>query len=502
MRAAEERCFSSGVSADRLMEDAAAGIASAVSQFFPSPGRLILYLGGGNNAGDAIVAARILARDGWRILIRQTVEQLGELAGQKLAELGGSAFQSISGPAEILQSGAGERGPLIVLDGLVGIGARGPLRSPLVEAAREIEVLRRQAHASVVAIDIPSGVDGNTGEVCADAVTADFTVTVGTVKAGLLAGRATDNVGRLVVIPLSALDLPVAHEAAGMEDSIVLVPAGLRSRLPRRAFALHKGQAGRVAVVAGSRGMFGAACLASSAALRAGAGLVTLFVRERDYDQIVGMVAPEVMVSPVASLDKVLEQEADAMAIGPGLGRENDAQVSRLCLEAPAPAVIDADALNALAVRAAVGENPWDSMVGARLLTPHPGEMRRILQGNPIEDRAETVREFVAGRERLALLLKGGRTVVGASGQPLAFNTTGGPGMASGGMGDVLSGVAAALLAGGCTAYDAGCLAAWVCGRAGERSLSEGSESIESLVASAVCGHLGGAFRDLKEGAW
>ena len=501
MRSAEERCFASGISAGFLMEKASAGIASAIRQFFPEPGRLVLFLGSGNNAGDAIVAARILRELGWQIFLRRLSDELSDLAGEKLGALEKGDFCEIESAWALVSDCGG--GPLLLLDGLVGIGARGALRSPLSEGAGEINALRERGYAQVVAVDIPSGVDGDTGEVYEGAVRADITCTVGAVKSGLLADSATDHVGRLVLIPLQELDF---ESAAGVEDGeskvMVLTPVELREALPVRGFDFHKGQAGRVGVVAGSRGMFGAACLSSEGALRAGAGLVTLYVLEEDYELVVGMVASEVMVCPVASYRAVLEHPVDdALAIGPGLGRSRDSEVIELCRKVPLPAVLDADALNALA--AVDGkEELWGALGGPRLLTPHPGEMRRILGGHEMGDRADTVRRFVEGRNGLALLLKGARTVIGQDGRPLAFNTSGSPGMATGGMGDVLTGVAAGLLAQGCAVFDAGCLSAWLCARAAERAILEDGESVESLLAGSVLSNLGRAFRDLREGAW
>jgi NAD(P)H-hydrate epimerase len=261
---------------------------------------------------------------------------------------------------------------------------------------------------------------------------------------------------------------------------------------------MHKGQAGRVAVIAGSRGFLGAAVLAASGALRGGAGLVTLGVKEDQYPLMAALVPAEIMVRPVRDYGELLRDPFDAIALGPGLGLEREDEVLALLSRADIPIVVDADALNMLGRR---GFDALKKNTAPRLLTPHPGEMSRLAAHFPGWkglSRAALAREFTAAFPHATLLLKGARTLVAAAGQPLSFNSTGNPGMATGGMGDVLTGVCAALAAQGVKLYDAACLGAWLSGRAAERALSGGASSQESLAAGDVLHHLGGAFRDLK----
>ena len=486
MKALETRAFAGGVSADVLMEKAGAQIADAVRQFVPGPGKCAVVFGKGHNGGDALVAARHLARAGWEIELRPAFagSEWAELTARKHREL----LAAPGGPA------VAERGrPLVVLDGLLGIGAGGALREPIRDAAREINRLRAKCGARVFAIDIPTGLDGDTGAADPDTVVAEFTLTIGCAKAGLLADAATNFTGRLAVLPLE--ELTKCFDADGAAE--VATAADIASLLPRRRFDLHKGDCGRVGIVAGSPGFTGAAIMAAEACVHAGAGLVTLYTSPEAHLLIAARIAPEVMVQSVDSCAEVLDARHDVLAIGPGLGTERRDEILAVIERAPQPVIVDADALNVLATHIEL----LDACMGPRLLTPHPGEMARLFSASTALSRRETVERFTA-RFPFTLLLKGARTLVGQSGLPLSFNTTGTPGMASGGMGDVLTGVLAALAAQGLGLYDAARLGAWLCGRAAENAIGRGGESEESLSATHVIAHLGGAFLDLRAGVF
>jgi NAD(P)H-hydrate epimerase len=258
---------------------------------------------------------------------------------------------------------------------------------------------------------------------------------------------------------------------------------------------MHKGDCGRVTLVAGALGTAGAAVLAAQGALRAGAGLVTLCVPHEIYPIVASRAPEECMVRPVASAEDVLFSRADALGLGPGLGIGNAELALCLVRDFGGPAVVDADALNALA---AGHLSVLEHAAGPRLLTPHPGEMARLDPEGVELGRCERVRRFT-DRWPVTLLLKGARTVVGTGGVGLSFNTTGNPGMASGGMGDVLTGVCAALLAQGLECHEAAILGAWLCGRAAESLVCVGLRCEESLLASDVAGALGAAFHALHE---
>ncbi|HSU86226.1 MAG TPA: NAD(P)H-hydrate dehydratase [Chthoniobacterales bacterium] len=478
MRAAEAAAFARGISAAGLMEEAGGGIARSIAKFFPRPGRCIVFAGKGHNAGDAFVAARWLGQAGWEIETRLTYpeKELNALTNEKLRECG----RSVCAPMARSSS-------LIVLDGLLGLGAHPPLREPIRSACREINSLGKEG-AWVFAIDLPSGLDGDSGATDDDCVVADFTITIGGAKSGLLADSAIDFVGRLEVVPLAEL----RSDGLPLLQPELAIPESLRGLLPRRKYSAYKNQFGRIGIVAGSRGFTGAAVMCSLGALRAGAGLVELFVPEEIYEIVAAAAAPEVMVKPVKSYVDLLDEPIDVWAVGPGLGQSRADEIRALICDAPQPMVIDADGLNILAKEIGTLSN----VRGPRLLTPHPGEMKRLFPAEKIS-RAETAIKFCA-KYAVTLLLKGSRTIVGEAGRPLSFNTTGNPGMATGGMGDVLTGVCGALLGAKLAPYDAARLGAWLCGRAAELAIFNGEASEESLLPRDVIERLGLAFTDLR----
>lgn len=477
MQEIEQRAFDRGVLAADLMEQAGRGIAKEVQSFFPNPGTLILYLGSGNNAGDALVAARELLKLGWQVLARLSgpVEALKPLPRSHLATLPEVFVLEAAAQADTLAR------PIVQLDGLLGIGSVGEMRAPLRALAAEMNALRHEQHAFTVAMDIPSGLDGDTGKPTPDTVIADLTVTVACGKTGLVADAATSFVGRLAVVPLAELK---PESASGSQ---LLTPELLRSFMPRREFEFHKGQAGRVGIIAGSPGFLGAAIFACCGALRSGAGLVTLLVKEEVYPLLATRVPPEVMVKIVTNYREVLEIPFDVLAIGPGLGFKHETEVLDVIREAKSPAVVDADAITMLARNVSV----LAEAKAPRLLTPHPGEMQRLMSQQ--SSRREWAENWAAAHAGHSLLLKGARTVIATAGKPTFYNTTGHPGMATGGMGDVLTGVCAGLVGQGIPLHHAAGIGAWVCGHAAELAALEMAQI--SVLPSDVIQHLGPAFR-------
>ncbi|MFL6583740.1 MAG: NAD(P)H-hydrate dehydratase, partial [Chthoniobacterales bacterium] len=275
-------------------------------------------------------------------------------------------------------------------------------------------------------------------------------------------------------------------------DAIVTSAGSLGGILPRRKFSAYKNQFGRVGIVAGSRGLTGAAVLCASGALRGGAGLVNLFVTQDVYPIIASIAPPEAMVRGIASYADLNDQPVNVWAIGPGLGKEHAGEIRDVIRGLEQPVVVDADGLNAVA------DDPQTLLHarGPRLLTPHPGEMKRLWPSAP-EDRASLARTFT-GKMTVTLLLKGSRTIVAKHSRPLSYNTAGTPAMATGGMGDVLTGVCAALIAQHLSLYDAARLGAWACARAAEIAIARGTASEESLIASDVIHNLGRAFNELR----
>src|SRR5438309_2407253 len=481
MRAAEESAVARGVTIETLMDQAGAGVACAVRQFFPKPARCIVFAGKGHNGGDALVAAEQLQRIGWKIDIRLPFaeENCGELTQKKLKAL------RVATPklADTIESAP----HTIIFDGLLGTGAKSFLREPIRTAAREINPLRREENAFVFAIDLPTGLDADSGENDPDdSVIADFTVTIGFAKHGLIVDSALNLVGHIEIVPLPGL-----WPEAGAPNELAASPHSLSPLLQRRKFSAYKNEFGRIGVVAGSKGFVGAALMTTAAALRAGAGLVEVFVPEEIYEIVAGAAPMESMVKPLKSYRDLLKEKADVWAVGPGLGKFRAAEILELIEKAKQPMVIDADGLNILAETISALRR----CKGKRLLTPHPGEMKRLSPSEK-DTRAKTAIKF-CHRFPVTLLLKGSRTIVAERNRPLSYNTTGNPGMATGGMGDILTGVCAGLLVHGLSLYDAARLGAWVCGRSAEIAIFDGSQSEQSVLPGDVLDQLGNAFNEL-----
>ena len=517
MRAAEEAAFASGVQVEALMNNAGVGVAQAVTTFFQKPGRCIVFAGKGHNAGDALFAAQCLEQCGWKIEVRLAFKEadcsdlmrkkLGDLCRRPPEILGAIPSKTTNAGfvATLVELSSGVTkqtettqntivtkacpsiaAPLVILDGLLGVGAKPPLREPIRAACRAINQLRTTKGAYVFAVDLPTGLDTDSGKADRDCVVADFTVTIGYPKPGLAADGALNYVGRIEVVPLEELRPPETKP-----KEIIASPATLRGLLPRRKYNSYKNQFGRIGVVAGSKGFVGAALMASQGALRAGAGLVEVFVPEEIYEIVAIAAFMETMVKPIASYRHLLKEKVDVWAIGPGLGKSRAAEILELVEKLKQPTVLDADGLNIVSEKTSVLRR----CKGKRLLTPHPGEMKRLFPEEQ-QSRAKTATKF-CDRFPITLLLKGSRTIVAQHGRPLSYNTTGNPGMATGGMGDVLTGVCAALLGQGLSPYDAARVGAWLCGRAAEIAIFNDNESEQSLLPRDVLGHLGDAFKEL-----
>lgn len=475
MQRIEKEAFARGVEASALMEEAGLSLARIVHQFHPNPGRCVAFCGKGNNAGDALVALRYLHLWGWEIAVdlAYPVESFSPLPARHFAALD---FTPRPQPTN----------SLVLLDGLLGLGAHGEPRPEIAKTIERLNRLRQERGAWVLAIDLPSGLDGDTGHAARSCVVADVTATIATGKQGLVADGAGNFVGRLALIPLSDLTTPEG-------GSQLAVPSQIGAWLPKRPFDIHKGTCGRVGLIAGSHGLTGAARLSSAAAVAAGAGLVTLYAKDDIQPLLAASCIPEVMVKPVRGYREILDEPMDVLAVGPGLGQQSQSEILTLIREWPRPMVIDADALNSVSHDPSILKH----CAGPRLLTPHPGEMARLF---PQEGRSrlEWLDAFLQ-EYPVHLLLKGSRTIIGASTGERYYNTTGDPGMASGGMGDVLTGVCAALVK-QCegSLLHAATLGAWLCGRAAERVVTLPEHSSESLSARHVIDQLGGAFRDLR----
>jgi len=484
MKAAEELAFQNGATPEGLMEIAGEGIARCIGQFFPYPATAVLYCGKGHNGGDGLIVAHLLKKIGWNIILRvassaselapltrHQLDRLNQLEGVLVAD----TFPKISGP-------------LLLLDGLLGIGFSGAPHGSIQELIIEMNALRRNSGGYTVAMDLPSGLDATTGEMPGECVHADLTVTLGAVKTGLVADAATAVVGRLAVVELPRVLIESVDSAS------ISTALSLRGLLPIRDYNSYKGTYGHIGILAGSSGFLGAARLCSAAAVHAGGGLVTLYALPDFHDLLVSTCIPEVMVQRIASYRDIPINQLDVLALGPGLGPEHHEELRGLVRDCQIPCVVDAEALNAVANDLSL----LSQCVAPRLLTPHPGEMERLF---PCDGRTRRhwATDFTQ-KYPVTLLLKGARTIIAERGAPVIFNSTGNPGMGSGGMGDVLTGVCAALIGSGHSCREAAALGAWLCGRAAEIAIFHGTESQESLSASSVITHLGAAFISLRKG--
>ncbi|HEX8371556.1 MAG TPA: NAD(P)H-hydrate dehydratase [Chthoniobacterales bacterium] len=484
----EQRAFAEGVEPWDLMQEVGRQMARAIRQRYPEPGFCRVFAGRGNNGGDAWVVARLLDEAGWNVEV-ECPFSVGEMSPLAKRTVEAWSDRRPSSHSEIVQiEPPSGRRPLVVVDGLLGIGVEGEMRSPIREAILQIRQLRDEG-ATVFSLDLPSGLGT---DLC---VVADHTLAVGFAKTVLLDDAATQFVGRVSVLPLAELSSRYTGTGAGM----ISTAAALRPLVPPRSFEFHKGQGGRVVLVAGSRGMAGAAVLAALGALRGGAGTVRLVCPPQVFPTLAPMLPPEVMVRPWDQLPQGFFDQLDVLAIGPGLDPEWGDFVWPLIRNARMPLILDAGALTLLA--RTIGS--LSELNAPVLLTPHPGEMERLFPRGQ-RSRAEWAQDFLTSHanEKVTLLLKGSRSLVATAGQPISYNSTGHPGMASGGMGDTLTGVCAALVAQKLSLYNAARVASWVCGHAAELTLEGEGESQESLLASDVARCLGRAFADLRAGVY
>ncbi len=468
----DQAAVATGIPTDALMESAGSGLARLVARDAPGR-RVVAVCGKGGNGGDALVAARILARAGFRVraFIASPLEGLMPATRRKaeaFAAVVPAGLRPIDDMDEFSRALAGAD---VVLDGLLGIGVDRPVSG---RYAAVVEMIN-QAAGLRVAVDLPSGLPSDSGLPIGPAVRADLTACMAAYKPAHLLYPAREFCGRIEVVPVGYPErlwegiVPIAQ---------VTDRGWVRDHLPGRPPAGHKGTFGRVLIVAGSVGMSGAAILAALGALRAGAGLVTVAC-PRSILSIVATAVPEALTIPLPDSDGHLVPEAlprladaivraDAVAIGPGLGRvpATGELVRALLGEATGPIVIDADGLFGIATDLSSLRN----VAGRAVLTPHPGEMARLTDRKVSEvdaGRIEIARSF-AKDHGVALLLKGRPTAVGTPEGEVFLNPTGNTGLATGGSGDVLTGIISGLLAGGASPAEAAILGAYLHGYAAD----------------------------------
>ena len=479
-----------------LMENAAKGVTGEILKAAGAEmlRRTVVIAGKGNNGGDGIAIARILRGLGFspEVFVLGTRDELSEDAvvqAEKYKTLGSITF---SGDKDFRSSlGRSLSGANVVIDAILGTGAKGKVS----QSCEEIISLINDSNAFVVSVDIPSGLSGDSFIPAGPAVKADLTVTLGFIKPPLVSPECEEYCGKVAVVDIRLSEKASEKVKAGAE---ALDIEWARPFFTGRKKSTHKGEMGHLLIVAGSRGKLGASILAGKGALRAGCGLLTVAVPESLANHLT-VALPEAMTLPLPETaegtlssggwEKILPffPSVDALAIGPGLTTNAGTRtlVQKLYKEVEKPCVIDADGLNAF--------EGCDTLLkdhnGERILTPHPGELGRLLNTNAeavLQNRYSLATEH-SHKWRVCILLKGYKSIIGSADRKLRINLSGGSYMAAPGMGDVLTGVCGALLARRTGCFDAASLSAFWHGFAAEIAFNaKGYGILASEVADSL----------------
>jgi len=487
-----------------LMENAGVAVVDEIEKRIDS-GRLkvTVMCGPGNNGGDGMVSARHLHDRGHEVVVYLAVPR-AQFKGDANVQLKSVTRMGI--PVSVLSSDSSfERAEQrikdshITIDAVFGTGLDRKIEGSF---ARCIQLVNT-CPGLVVSADIPSGLDGSSGLPLGVAVTADITVTFGFPKTGIMLYPGAEYAGEVVIaeigIPMSALqDVEVYGEIIDQES--------VKKAFPDRWVDTHKGTYGHLLVCSGSTGKMGAGLLTARAAMRAGAGLVTLAL-PASASQSVDPAALEIMTAPLPetadgsisfgglkAIEKLLEGKS-AIAIGPGLSMDEEtvAFVREVLTWEGFAAVVDADALNAIGTDLHILQVRGDHTV----LTPHPGEMARLLGTGIMDVQADRIGSSLMCAEQsgCTVVLKGARTIVARPDGAFFINTTGNPGMATGGTGDVLTGILGALLASGRSAITSALASVYLHGAAGDRAAEQITE--HSLIASDVIDNMGVSLKEI-----
>lgn len=492
MSRADDRAQALGIPGGVLMERAGVAMADVALSAF-APARALVVAGGGNNGGDGFVIARELHRSGVEVAVVATKSEYGGDPAtnlEALRSLGVRLCGEDELDAELARTD-------LVVDALLGTGFSGEVREREAALIRSIN----DSPAPVLAVDVPSGVDGGTGEVAGEAVRAEVTVCAHAAKVGCVISPGREHAGEVLV---AEIGIP---PEADVEPSLVWTDAGsLRGQVPRTAQPAHKYSAGALLVVAGSRATTGAPVMVARGAQRAGCGIVFLATSE-GAAPAVDLALVEALVYGVAedeegymdspALEEILAhaERATALAVGPGMGTGEESRrlLEGILRESEAPVILDADAITLLA-----GTDILAKRAAPTVVTPHAGELGRLLGSGAREVSARRLASAQeAAREHgCCVLLKGSDTLVVEGGRA-AVNSTGTVALATAGTGDVLAGVIGALLSRGLDAYEAARAGAWVHGRAAELWLEETGWPAESLVATDILPFLPPAVGEL-----
>ena len=460
-----------GIPSSALMEQAGFATFQALQEFLSKAGRATVVCGRGNNGGDGLVVARLCREHGRAVacfIATGTEAELSKEANEQYQRAVTLGVRPVfaSDDTWITEVRRAIQGSDAVVDALLGTGSHGDLEGLILSAVE----MMNESGKPILAIDIPTGIECDTGREMGTSIRATRTVTFGLPKPFLFQGAGLERSGRWTVA-----DIGYPENLLGPTGALLLSGDLLRGAIPRRGIASDKGKNGSLLIVAGSDGMPGAATMVARAALRSGAGLVTVASTQR-VCQAVSYHMPEALLMELPEQDgkicaeaaaKVLEKQEkiDAAVFGPGMTHEDCVRefLGTVWKEWSKPAVIDADALNSISM----GVEPPEKLV---VFTPHPGELGRLLKTTTLEiqkDRFKAARD-AAEQLRHPTLVKGGFTICATKGQPLFINPTGNSGMATGGMGDALSGVIGTLLAQKVVPSDAMAVGAYWHGLAGD----------------------------------
>ncbi|MGI6679312.1 MAG: NAD(P)H-hydrate dehydratase [Dehalobacterium sp.] len=481
-----------------LMENAGLAVMSVIREQFPESllrGRILVFAGKGNNGGDGLVIARHLANAGCEVKIFLLCKP-EELNGDAL--INWNVIRKMNLPYQIIITDrdlnlvkVGLMYTELIIDGIFGTGFKGQAQGTI---AKLIDLIN-ESGKPVLAIDLPSGMEANTGWVKGSCIQAQVTVTMGLPKIGMVLDPGAKFVGQMIVADIS---FPRVLITQGQFTRNLLDQELCQSFFPIRESDGHKGSYGHVVVIGGAPGMTGAVALSAWAAVRSGAGLVTAAIPiglngilENKLTEAMSLPLPETSEGCFSTeglelLKKILPRKV--AVLGPGLSRHQEALglVKGLIRDIPCPLVVDADALFPLKECRELLENSSYPVI----LTPHPGEMSRLIGRTVAEiqkDRVAAVTDC-ARRYRSIVVLKGARTLIATPEGHLYVNTTGNPGMATGGSGDVLAGMIGAFLAQGLAGVEAAALAVYLHGRAGDLAAVEKSQT--GLAAGDIVNYL------------
>ena len=510
MRELEARCADEGISTDQLMENAGLAVADEIRTWRDgvAGAHIAVLVGPGNNGGDGLVAARHLHDWGANVYIylcTNRPESDPNLKPLVDRDVSLEQAQSDKGQESLCQM---LRLADVVVDSVLGTGKARPIEGTLKEVFAAVRDARAgPSRLRIVALDLPSGLDADSGQVDPSTLSADLTITLGYPKVGLFTFPGAQTVGRVTVATIGIH--PRLAEGITLE---MMTPEGARSSLPDRPYDAHKGAFGRVLAVVGSMSYVGAAALACHGAGRVGAGIVTLACPKTLFP-IMAAQLTETTYLPLSesepglpgdeALSQITDQlpEASALLVGCGLGQEKRTKelVHRLLLRDDAnfpPTVVDADGLNALA------DEPrwWERLSDQTVLTPHPGEMGRLLDlsNRDVQSDRLGVARRAAEQWNKVVVLKGAHTVVARPDGHAKLSPFANPGLASAGTGDVLAGAIAGVMAQGLSPWDAATCGVYLHGMAGAAAREELGEA--GILASDLLPLLPRAIKELKEG--